>query len=377
LIRRMKNVKKGKTIEVGKIHFSTPKRRFTLLDAPGHDKYIPNMINGACQADIGVLVVSARRGEFEAGFLKDDGRTKEHAVLCKTLGIKQIVVAINKMDDNTVNYSQERYNEIVNQLTLFMKKLNFKPTFVPVSGLCGINLTQRMSKEICSWYDGPCLLEILEDIEIEYPQGSLILPVIDKYQYMGKTFISGKIERGSFSQNQTLSIVPKNSTFTVLNIEDESVDSSVKSAKVGDDITIITNRDVNVSKGDVIVSNLEDAGSDTDIVAKFFVYQTVKETPIICPGFEAILHIHTAQVECRIKNILYKLDKKGKPSEKSPKFVTVGDSCIIHLGLDYPICFDTFEKTKQLGRFTLRGKGITFGYGTVMQKGQPVRKVKN
>lgn len=119
--------KKGKTIEVGRIHFSTEKKRITLLDAPGHDKYIPNMINGACQADIGVIVISARRGEFEAGFMKDDGRTKEHAVLCKTLGIKQIIVAINKMDDSTVNWSEERYNEITSQLSPFLKKLNFNP----------------------------------------------------------------------------------------------------------------------------------------------------------------------------------------------------------------------------------------------------------
>jgi peptide chain release factor subunit 3 len=117
---------KGKTVEVGRAHFSSAKKRYTILDAPGHKNYVPNMIGGAAQADVGVLVISARQGEFEAGF-EGQGQTREHATLAKTLGVKQLVVVVNKMDEMSVNWSQGRYDEIQKKFLPFLKSVGYNP----------------------------------------------------------------------------------------------------------------------------------------------------------------------------------------------------------------------------------------------------------
>ncbi|KAJ4752649.1 GTP-binding elongation factor Tu family protein [Rhynchospora pubera] len=154
---------KGKTVEVGRAHFETDNTRFTILDAPGHKSYVPNMISGASQADIGVLVISARKGEFETGYEKG-GQTREHVLLAKTLGVAKLVVVINKMDDPTVNWNKSRYDEIESKMAPFLKTsgYNIKKDvhFLPISGLVGSNIKDRLDTKICSWWDGPCLFEV-------------------------------------------------------------------------------------------------------------------------------------------------------------------------------------------------------------------------
>ena len=138
---------KGKTVEVGKAHFETDAKRYTILDAPGHKNYVPNMIMGASQADVGVLVISARKGEFETGFDRG-GQTREHAMLAKTLGVSFLVVVVNKMDDPTVMWSKERYDECVKKLRPFLKSCGFtikrEVKFIPISGLTGANVKDEV-----------------------------------------------------------------------------------------------------------------------------------------------------------------------------------------------------------------------------------------
>lgn len=147
---------KGKTVEVGRAFFLTEKKHFTLLDAPGHKGFVPNMIGGACQADLAILVISARKGEFETGFERG-GQTREHAMLAKTSGVKHMVVLINKMDDPTVNWDDGRYNECKDKLLPYLKKCGFKPEelyFMPCSGYTGAFLTKEKipDESVCSWY---------------------------------------------------------------------------------------------------------------------------------------------------------------------------------------------------------------------------------
>ena len=189
---------RGKTVDVGRAEFETAARRFTLLDAPGHATYVPAMINGASQADIGVLVISARRGEFEGGFERD-GQTREHALLAKTLGIKKLVIAVNKMDDPTVvtdegTWNQERYDSIVGKLKPFLRKscgyaILKDCYFLPLSGLNGANLMHRVTKDVCNWYDGPSLLELLDIIplDISLPDDPLRVPVHTCYNGSTRT----------------------------------------------------------------------------------------------------------------------------------------------------------------------------------------------
>jgi peptide chain release factor subunit 3 len=146
---------KGKTVEVGRANIETPKKRWTLFDAPGHKNYVPNMIMGAALADFGALVISAKKGEFESGF-EMDGQTREHIQLAKSLGIYKLVVAVNKMDEASVKWSKDRYTEIVTSLKPFIASCGYDPekdcVFVPISGLSGENIKDLASPSVCNWY---------------------------------------------------------------------------------------------------------------------------------------------------------------------------------------------------------------------------------
>lgn len=147
---------KGKTVEVGRAYFETDSRRYTILDAPGHKTYVPSMISGAAQADVAILVISARKGEFETGFEKG-GQTREHIMLVKTAGVSKVIVVINKMDDATVEWQKSRYDEIKDKLTPFIRSAGFSlktdVTFIPVSAYTGANLKDRVAKTVCSWWE--------------------------------------------------------------------------------------------------------------------------------------------------------------------------------------------------------------------------------
>lgn len=154
---------KGKTVEVGRAHFNTETKRYTIFDAPGHKNYVPNMIMGAACADIGGLVISARKGEFEAGFDRD-GQTREHAQLAISLGIQKLVVIINKMDDPSVKWSKDRFNDIKERLFPFLTECGYdvvkNVVLIPISGLHGDNVVSR--DKAPNWYSGPSLIESLD-----------------------------------------------------------------------------------------------------------------------------------------------------------------------------------------------------------------------
>lgn len=187
--------KDGKTRECAKLIFTLPDRRFTLIDAPGHKNYVPNMIMGACQADIALLIISAKQGEFESGFEKE-GQTKEHAMLAKALGVVQLTVVVTKM--GTVNWEQKRFTLIKEQVAPFLaNSCGFSNVdFIPVESLANENIHSRLAK---SWYDGPCLIEYLNKISLpaRTPMGPLRIPIIDKFKDVGQLYIYGKIESGT------------------------------------------------------------------------------------------------------------------------------------------------------------------------------------
>jgi len=147
---------KGKTVEVGRGYFETDKKRYTILDAPGHKTFVPSMITGAAQADVSVLVISARKGEFETGFERG-GQTREHITLVRTAGVNKIVVVINKMDDLTVEWDKARFDEIKDKVAPFARASGYNPktdlTFIPVSAYTGVNIKTRLDKSVCSWWE--------------------------------------------------------------------------------------------------------------------------------------------------------------------------------------------------------------------------------
>lgn len=203
---------KGITVECGQAFFETDRRRYTLLDAPGHKNYVPSMISGANQADVAMLVISARKGEFETGFEKG-GQTREHATLVKTAGVKRLVVAVNKMDEPTVKWDKARYDEIVEKVSPFLRQCGFNlktdVTFMPVSGYTGANLKEPLTKETCPWYDGPSLLQFLDNMPSldRRLTGPFLMPITGKFREMG-TIITGKIESGRVAKGDNLLIMP-------------------------------------------------------------------------------------------------------------------------------------------------------------------------
>ncbi|CAI2179273.1 1414_t:CDS:10 [Funneliformis geosporum] len=359
---------KGKTVECGRAYFETDKRRYTILDAPGHKNYVPSMIGGASQADVGILVISARKGEFETGFERG-GQTREHAVLAKTSGVNKLVVAINKMDDATVHWSKERYDECVNKLTPFLKGTGYNPNsdiqFIPVSGFTGYNLKDRIPKDKCDWYDGPSLLEYLDEMQTldRKINAPLMMPIIEKYKDMG-TIVVGKIESGRVKKGQNVMIMPNKHIVEVSAIYNE-LEDEVSSGSCGDNVRLRIKgiEEEECSTGFVVCDTQNPVKTSTTFEAQLAI---LEHKNIICAGYSGVLHIHACVEEVSISALLHVLEKKtGKRSKRAPQFVKKGQKVIAQLETQGPICVETFEDYPQLGRFTLRDEGKTIAIGKI------------
>jgi len=371
---------KGKTVEVGRAHFETEKRRFTILDAPGHKNYVPNMIGGASQADVGILVISARKGEFETGFDRG-GQTREHTMLAKTLGVHQLVVAINKMDDKTVSWGKDRYDEIVGKLTPFFKQSGFRPkdvTYLPVSGIGGENVKFPPAEGVCPWYTGPPLLQILEEIPLPKrdPKAPLRIPVLDKLKDSGKLVIQGKVESGSMYLGQKVIIMPGKKAGKVLSLATDL--KEIRRAGPGENVrfTISNVTEDHIRTGFVVCDDVSPILAVPQFEAQIAILDLLPHKPIFSPGYQAVFHCHTAVEECTIKMLLYEVDRKtNKPGKKKPKFVKKGGMVMVRIEVSQPVCIETYKAFPQLGRFTLRDEGKTIAVGTVTRLPQ-VRKAE-
>ncbi|KAG0306674.1 translation termination factor GTPase eRF3 [Dissophora globulifera] len=358
---------KGKTVEVGRAYFETDTRRYTILDAPGHKTYVPNMIGGAAQADVAVLVISARKGEFETGFERG-GQTREHAVLAKNGGVNKLVVVINKMDDLTVNWSKERYDECVEKLTPFLKlnRYNLKTdvVFMPVSGYTGANIKSKIDPKDCDWYSGPTLLEHLDSIKItdRHLDAPLRMPISEKYKDMG-TIVVGKIEAGSIKKGAHVLMMPNSVKVEVLAIFNE-IEEEIPMAGVGDNIRLrlrgIDDEDVTI--GFVLCSRNHPVHAVTKFEAALGI---LDHKNIICAGYNAVLHIHTAIEEITLSGMIHLMDKKGRKSKKPPQFLKKGQQGIVLIETMGPLCAETFADSPQMGRFTLRDEGKTIAIGKI------------
>eukprot|EP01135_Chromosphaera_perkinsii_P008672 Nk52_evm5s1444 gene=Nk52_evmTU5s1444 len=360
---------KGKTVECGLSHFDTKKKRFTILDAPGHKSFVPNMISGAAQADIAVLVISARKGEYETGFERG-GQTREHAMLAKTAGVKLLIVVINKMDDPTVQWSKARYQECVAGLTPYLKKCGYNPKkevyFMPISGQAGTNLKERVDPKVCDFYKGPSLLEYLDELPRLERMGAdspLRLPIMDKYKDMG-TVVLGKIETGSLQVGDKCCVMPNGRTVEVVSIfQDED---EVKCALAGDSIKVKLKgiEDEDIMAG-FVLCDLADKCSYTKVFDAKVVILDHKS--IIAPGFTAVMHIHTCTEEVVLNKVICLIDKKTGEKKKGKNFVKQDDYCILRFEMPDIVCMEKFNDFQQLGRFTLRDEGKTIAIGKVVK----------
>ncbi|OJD31452.1 eukaryotic peptide chain release factor gtp-binding subunit [Diplodia corticola] len=362
---------KGKTVEVGRGFFETETRRYSILDAPGHKTYVPNMIGGASQADVGVLVISARKGEYETGFEKG-GQTREHAVLAKTQGVNKLCVVVNKMDDPTVEWSEERYKECIVKLTQFLKGVGYNPktdlTFMPVSAQTMKGIKDRVPSDICPWYDGPSLLEFLDNMKTleRKLNAPFMMPIAAKYRDMG-TMVEGKIEAGVIKKGVNYLMMPNRETVGVSALYGETEDE-IQAATCGDQIRI---RLRGIEEEDILPGFVLCSPKRPVHCVKSFEAQIVllDLKSILSAGFNCVLHVHSATEEVTFDALLHKLEKgTGRKSKRPPGFATKGMSIIARLSVTGgagSVCVERFEDYPQMGRFTLRDQGQTIAIGKI------------
>ncbi|KAF4037408.1 Elongation factor Tu C-terminal domain [Phytophthora infestans] len=361
---------KGKTVEVGRAHFETETRRFTILDAPGHKSYVPNMIQGASQADVGILVISARKGEFETGFERG-GQTREHAMLAKTLGINKLIVVINKMDE--CNWGQDRFDECVNKLRPFLRMCGFAVkrdvSFIPVSGLHGDNVKLRVDTSKAPWYEGESLISHMDTLHIanRNPDGPTRVPILDRYAERG-TIALGKVESGILKTGRKVLLMPTNATAVVNQVYIN--EQPVRTAKPGENVTIRLSCGLDdIQKGFVLCGTKEEAPPRAihAFAAQIALVDTLEHRPLLTAGYKCILHIHTVAQECVVAKLLRPVDPKtGKPVKKHVTFIKQGQSVICRIEVEQSITIETFANMPQLGRLTLRDEGKTIAIGKVM-----------
>lgn len=360
---------RGKTVEVGRAYFETEKKHFTILDAPGHKSFVPNMIGGAAQADFAVLVISARKGEFETGFDRG-GQTREHAMLAKSSGVKHLIAVVNKMDDPTVNWDEKRYNECRDKILPYLKRLGFilgrDLSFLPVSGQTGQGILDQVPEDICKWYRGPSFIQLLDELPpiSRKMDGPFIMPVADKFKDMG-TVLMGKVEAGVIRVGSALLLMPNK----VQVIVDQmwSDDLEVTTIAPGENVKIKVKgiEEEEISSGFVLC----DITNPIPIVKVFDAQVVVLEhKSIICAGYSAVMHIHSAHEEVTVISLICLVDKKtGQKSTTRPRYIKQEQIAVMRLECAEIVCACLFKEFAQMGRFTLRDENKTIAIGKILK----------
>jgi elongation factor 1-alpha len=327
------------------------------------------MITGTSQADVAILVVAAGEGEFEAGISKN-GQTREHGLLAFTLGVKQMIVCVNKMDAPSVNYAQARYEEIQKEVSNYLKKVGYNPAkipFIPISGWVGDNMIEKSPN--LTWYKGPTLLEALDQIippkrPTEKP---LRIPLQDVYKIGGiGTVPVGRVETGILKPGMNVTFAPVNLSTEVKSVEmhHEALQEATPGDNVGFNIKGIAVKQLR--RGFVAGDSKNDPPKETvDFTAQVIILNHPGE---IHAGYTPVLDCHTAHIACKFSEILEKVDRRsGQKLEDNPKMVKSGDAAIVKLHPTKPMCVEKFAEYAPLGRFAVRDMRQTVAVGVIKE----------
>jgi len=370
---------RGITIDISLWKFESVKYYVTIIDAPGHRDFIKNMITGTSQADCAVLVVAAGTGEFEAG-ISANGQTREHALLAYTLGVKQMICAINKMDSTEPPYSGDRYTEIMNEVSTYVKKIGWNPKaipFVPISGWAGDNMVEATTN--MPWFKGwTCekkegnskgftLLEALDAIvpPSRPTDKPLRLPLQDVYKIGGiGTVPVGRVETGVIKPGMVVTFAPANLSTEVKSVEmhHEALLEAGPGDNVGFNVKNVAVKDLR--RGFVASESKNDPAIES---ASFTAQVIVLNHPgEIQAGYTPVLDCHTAHIACKFAELLEKVDRRsGKSLEDKPKFVKSQEAAIIKLIPSKPMCVEKFSEYAPLGRFAVRDMRQTVAVGVI------------
>ena len=359
---------RGVTIDLRFEKFETDKVFFTIIDAPGHRDFIKNMITGTSQADAAILVVSSKKGEFEVG-VGPGGQTREHAYLARTLGVAQLAVAINKMDDQTVGYAEERYKECRKEMESLLKVVGYdtsKIQFVPISGWIGDNLAKLSPK--MPWYKGPTLLDVLNGFT-EPPKPTdkpLRIPVQDVYSITGiGTVPVGRVETGVLKVGENIIFMPANAKGECKDIETHhtKINQALPGDNIGFNVRGIAKTDVH--RGDVAGHTDKPPTVAAEFVGRIIV---VFHPTAIAAGYTPVLHAHTATTSATLTELLQKIDaRSGQVTQEKPDFLKTGDAALVKIKPLRPLAVESYSDIPQLGRFAIRDMGSTIAVGVVQQ----------
>jgi len=359
---------RGLTIDLAFYKLESPKYLFTVIDAPGHRDFVKNMVTGASQADGAILFISAKRGEYEAG-TNPGGQTREHAFLAKTLGVDQIIVGINKMDDPTVNWSQQRYDEVKDGMSRLLKMVGYdvsKILFIPVSGWTGDNLVKKSAN--MPWFKGPTLFEAMDTFQVpEKPVDKpLRVPVQEVYSIRGVgTVPVGRVETGVLKLDRKVVFQPANVEGEVKTIETHYV--RLNEAGPGDNIGFNVkgiNRE-QINRGDVCGYPDNPPKVAKSFKGRIFI---LHHPTAIAQGYTPVLHVHTAQIAVKFAELVSKIDpRSGQVVEDHPSYLRTGDAAVIKFEPLHPLSVEVYSDFPQLGRFALRDMGATIGAGVILE----------
>eukprot|EP00703_Trepomonas_sp_PC1_P002964 JAP93642.1 Elongation factor 1-alpha [Trepomonas sp. PC1] len=361
---------RGITINIALWKFETKKFIVTIIDAPGHRDFIKNMITGTSQADVAILVVAAGQGEFEAG-ISNEGQTREHATLANTLGIKTMILAINKMDDPQVNYSQARYEEIKGEMQKTLKAIGFKHweefNYIPTSGWTGDNIMEKSTK--MPWYNGVCLLDAIDALKApKRPSDKpLRLPIQDVYKINGVgTVPAGRVESGTLKPGMNVVFAPSTQTAEVKSVEmhHEQLQKAEPGDNVGFNIRGVAAKDI--KKGYVVGETTNDAPKGCDnFTANVIIMNHPKK---ILPGYTPVLDCHTSHIACKFDQFIAKLNARTFKTEiENPTEAIRGECILVKIVPTKPMCVESFEVYPALGRFAVRDMKRTVAVGVIVQ----------
>ncbi|MGA7847253.1 MAG: translation elongation factor EF-1 subunit alpha [Thermoplasmata archaeon] len=352
---------RGVTIDIAHRRFDSQKYYFTIIDAPGHRDFVKNMITGTSQADAAVLVVSAAEGIQE--------QTREHIFLSRTLGVAQLIVAINKMDRQEVAFSEAKFNTLKEEVTKLLKNVGFKVdtqvVFLPISAFKDDNINKASPN--MPWWKGPTLLQALDNLVVpaKPTDKPLRLPVQDVYTITGiGTVPVGRVETGKLKVGDKVIFLPSGKSGEVKSIEmhHESVAEAVPGDNVGFNVRGIDKNDIR--RGDVVgpVSN------PPTVVESFTAnIQVLNHPSVITVGYTPVFHAHTAQVACEFTELQARLDPKtGQVAEKDPTSLKTGDAALVKITPKRPLVLEKYKEFPQLGRFAVRDMGQTVAAGVVV-----------
>ena len=359
---------RGVTIDLAFYELETKKNVFTIIDSPGHRDFVKNMVTGASQADGAILMISAKRGEYEAG-TNPGGQTREHAFLAKTLGVNQMVVAVNKMDDASVKWEQQRYEEVKDGVSRLLKMVGYDPAqihFVPTSGWTGDNLVNK--SENMPWYKGPTLLEALDDFKLppKPTDKPLRIPVQEVYTIRGVgTTPVGKVETGELKPGDDVVFMPSGEKGKVNSIETHytKIDKAGPGDNIGFNVKGVPKD--KLRRGEVVSHPNNPCRVAKAFTGRIFI---INHPTAVGEGYTPVLHLHTAQVAVRFDKLLSKLDPRtGQVVEENPAYLRTGEAAMVRFVPLMPTAMEVFKDYPQLGRFALRDMGTTIGAGVVTE----------